>query len=313
MANSIELQLTPPFDPELSLAFWMRHPLERVDVVSDGIYRRLFIRPAGPVLLQVSFNGSVDEPSCNIELQGEHTPDDWDWAMELCRWILNDGILLEDFYKQMHKADPALAKVTHELKGLRPTLSPTLFETLVFAIVGQQVNLNFAYICRAALEDAYAEKATFDGVQWTACLTPEDFVKADVESLRAMKISRNKAVAILELAEVFRTSPLDRNTLAGMDQDEIIDSLTALRGIGRWTAEYALLRAFGAADVLPAGDAGLRNAIHKLYEREEKPQEEEIRRIGEKWRPYRALATFYLWTWLSRHVLYEKRSKAALE
>lgn len=302
MMKSISMQLTPPFNPELSLAFWMRHPLERVDIVKDGVYRRLFIRPAGPVLLQVSFTGTVDEPSCEIELQGKYTPEDWSWAMELCRWILNDTVPLGDFYQHVSKTDPALAKVTRELKGLRPTLSPTLFETLVFAIVGQQVNLNFAYICKAALEDAYAVKTTFNGRQWMAGLTPDNFAKVDTGNLRAMKISRNKAAAILELAEVFRTVPIDHDTLSGMNQTEIIDSLTALKGIGRWTAEYALLRALGATDVLPAGDAGLRNAIHRLYGHEEKPAEDEIRRIGEKWSPYRALATFYLWTWLSRQM-----------
>lgn len=292
--NRIEIQLRPPYDPGLSLSVWLRHPLEQVDRVEDGVYRRLFLREGRPVIVELAPGGTVDKPVCALSLDGDHRPEDLSWAMDLARWILHDDAPVTSFYQHCAATDPPFAAMAARLRGLRPHRAPELFDTLVFAILGQQVNLNFTYICRAALERRFARTVVVKGREWVAGLQPEDLLRADPEELRSMKISTAKARAILELAEAFRAVPLDRETLVLFEADELIEMLTSLRGIGPWTAQYVCLRALGAPDVLPAGDVALQKAIGRLYERS-RPTAAETIVIGERWKPYRSLATWYLW------------------
>lgn len=279
--------------------------MERVDLVRDGIYTRLFFRESRPVLLQAEPSGTVDKPTCRIILSGETTEEDKIWGKETVRWILNDHAPLEKFYSHIAVSDPLLAPLTESFRGLRFPLSPTLFETLVFAIVGQQVNLSFAYQCKAVLENNFTSCAIIGGQEYYAALSPENLTGARIADLRALKISNAKARAVLELADAFREKPLDRFSLEGKSNDEILKTLVSFRGVGPWTAEYTMLRALGKMDVLPAGDAGLQNALKRIYSLESKPSEEEVREIAGKWHPYAALATFYLWTGL----MHEERSK----
>ena len=293
------IELTGPYDARRSLGFLQRQAAEQIDLVDEaGTYKRLFFRDGRAVLLEMAQRGDVENPVCEVSLAGEAEPGDMEWAAETARWLLNDGTPLQPFYDFLADAEPELAERAQQFRGLRPPLSPTLFETLAFAIVGQQVNLAFAYQCRVALEDRFAKRAVVGGREYVAALDPGDLEGAELPELRAMKISNAKGRAILELAESLRAEPLDRHDLAGLDNGEIIARLTAHRGIGPWTAEYTMIRALGILDVLPGGDAGLANAIKRWRGLEAKPSEEEIRAIGEKWGPYKALATVYLWAGL---------------
>ena len=296
----LEIQLTPPFDAALSMRVWTRHPLEQIDTVEDGIYSRLFMRPWGPVLLSWEPKGTIDKPSLELSWSDNfNQEEDLSWAMELTRWIFSETAPIQQFYAHVKKSDPTLYKLTQQLRGLRPPQSPSLFEIMIFAIVGQQVNLNFAYKNKASLEDAYAQKIDIHGRQWVLGLRPEDFQNATVEEMREMQISNNKARAILELAETLSRLPLDRDTLSGLSAAEIAENLTILRGIGPWTAQYALMRALGEIDALPVSDAGLRAAMMKVYDLDERPSTTYIEEFAERWRPYRSLAVFYLWSSLS--------------
>ena len=293
------LELTGPFNPELSLAFWLRRPEELIDLVGPGnSYTRLFFRDDRPVLLHVEQTGDLENPSCDVTLAGEIRDDDRAWAADTVRWLLNDHCPLEDFYAHITAADPAFPLVAGT-RGLRPPLSPTLFETLVFAIVGQQVNLTFAYRCKAALEQNYTRCSIIDGLEYMAALAPQNLDGAEIADLRALKISNAKSRAILELAERFRAEPLDRHKLAGKSSGEISDILTSFRGIGPWTAAYSMIKALGTLDVLPCGDAGVQNAVRTWRSMDHKPTSDEVHAIGDLWGSYKALATFYLWRTLA--------------
>jgi len=293
--TSFTLQLNGPLDADLSLHFWRRATQEEIDIVEGNTYSRLFIIENRPVLLQINLDGTTDKPRAVIGLEGERTESLLGWAMETARWILNDDAPLQKFYAHIAEHAPLIAPLCTALRGLRPLRSPSVFDTMVFAIVGQQVNVSFAYSCKQALEHRYASSATINGRTWTAGLEPTDLAEATIEDLREMKISRSKARTILELAEAFSRLPLERQLLGVLSAEEIEDSLTQLWGIGPWTARYTLMRALGALDVLPIGDSGLRNAVQKIYELEEKPDADSIISIAKAWRPYRGLTTYYLW------------------
>jgi DNA-3-methyladenine glycosylase II len=299
---SFQLNLTGPFDHRAIYSFWTRHKAELVDLAEEGVYKRLFFRDGRPVLLRIETSGHVDEAECAVTLTGDVAESETVWAEKEVRWILHDRAPLEEFYRHIALSDPHLAAVVKRLRGLRYPLSPDLFATLVFSILSQQVNLTFAAQCRRSLEEAYTRRATINGREYFAAISPQDLAGADVPDLRALKISNAKGRAILELAGAFRKRPLDRYSFAGKTKEEIIDTLVSFRGVGRWTAETVMVRALGLTDVLPAGDVGLQNIIRQFYGLAARPSEQELRDLGARWAPYGSLATFYIWMGLKLKV-----------
>ncbi len=113
-----------------------------------------------------------------------------------------------------------------------------------------------------------------------------------------MQFSRSKAEYIVGLARAVASGELDLDALSTISEAERIERLVRLRGIGRWTAEYGSMRGYGARDSLPAADIGLRNAVTVAYRLDHQATEAEVRAMGERWTPWRAFATFYLWATL---------------
>ena len=308
MPDQFELYLKPPFSFPLSMGVWLRHPKEQVDVITGNKYSRLFFVEDKPVVLTIEAGGTIQAPVCLVRVQGESFPGRMQWAREMALHILNDDADIQGFYQHLQKNDTQLLEQTRFLQGLKPVQTPTLFETLVFAIVGQQVNVNFAYQCRVAMENIYARKAEVDGVMRVAALAPRDLENADVEQLRQLKISRTKGRAIIRLAQAFCSGELPEiREMKKLPEPEIDKRLLAQYGVGPWTVEYAKIRALGFCDSWPAGDAGLRAALERFYSLEEKLTQDKIETLGEKWRPYRSWATYYLWTWLGQREKIRKK------
>jgi DNA-3-methyladenine glycosylase II len=138
--------------------------------------------------------------------------------------------------------------------------------------------------------------ALVDGREYHAFPTPEALAAASEEELVALKLSRRKAEYVRDLAIAVSDSRLDLEALRGHTHDEIVEYLVGIRGIGRWTAEYVVLRGYGYPDALPAGDAGLRRQVLRYYALPEPPSEAALTAIAEAWRPFRSWATLYLWS-----------------
>lgn len=181
------------------------------------------------------------------------------------------------------------AGVTAALPGY-----PTLFEALVHTILGQQISAAAANAHRAALALRFGTPFAFGGhVYWTfpdaASLAGERLV-----SLRRPGLSTAKALAVRELARTFGRGGLAEAALAAMPADAAIETLTALPGIGRWTAEWVLLRALRRFDVVPAGDLAVRHALTWFAGRQELLSEAGVRDLTARWAPYGGLIAFRL-------------------
>lgn len=113
--------------------------------------------------------------------------------------------------------------------------------------------------------------------------------------LRAAGLSRQKVATIRGVAEAFETRRLDARRLTRMPDDQVVEAVTALRGIGEWTAHMLLMFCLGRPDVLPVGDYGVRKAAMLVYGLEELPRPRALEEIAEPWRPYRSVASWYLW------------------
>ena len=153
------------------------------------------------------------------------------------------------------------------------------------SIVGQQLSTKAASTIYGRVLDL------FDG----NVPTPAQLIAADPEALRKAGLSRAKVAYLRDLAERIEDGELDLNNLSQMSDAQVSEQLTAVNGIGQWSADMFLIFHLGRPDVLPVGDLGVRRAVERLYGLETLPSAEELERLGERWRPYRSLASLYLW------------------
>ena len=124
---------------------------------------------------------------------------------------------------------------------------------------------------------------------------PAAFLAASDEQLRAAGLSRQKMAYLRDLADKFASGELSEGILHEFDDDVVIERVSAVKGIGRWTAEMFLIFSLGRPDVLPVDDLGVRRGMQVAYGLPELPKPEEMRRIAEPWRPYRSAGTWYMW------------------
>lgn len=124
---------------------------------------------------------------------------------------------------------------------------------------------------------------------------PEALLASTDEHLRSLGLSRQKIAAMRNVAETFASGAVRERALFRLDDDTVITQLTAIKGIGEWTAHMILMFNLGRPDVLPVGDYGVRKGVQTLYRLKELPNRAKVTEIGERWRPYRSVATWYVW------------------
>lgn len=188
----------------------------------------------------------------------------------------------------LRKSDPKMAQIIDTLSLRSRSSEPDAWRALVSSICGQQISVHAA---RAVRNRFAALEANRDFP------TPKFVIEADDETLRGAGLSRAKVLAVRDLAARLEDGRLQPELFAAMTDEDVIATLIPTRGIGRWTAEMFLIFSLGREDVLAVDDLGLRNAMKRLYELPELSANE-MRSLAEPWRPYRSVASWYLWQWL---------------
>lgn len=185
------------------------------------------------------------------------------------------------------RRDPVLARLikTHGPCGLAAAQRADHFTALVRAITGQQLSTKAAATIFARLV------ALMPGGQ----LTPDAMAAVTDEALRAAGMSRQKIAYFRDLTARVLSGELPLDSLDAMTDDEVIAALTRVKGIGRWSAEMFLMFRLHRPDVLPVDDLGIVNAVKNVYGLRKRPTADRIRKIGEAWKPYRSVASWYLW------------------
>lgn len=202
---------------------------------------------------------------------------------------------LHAFYK-LAEADPLLQKPVIEAYGLRIVQIPDLFEALAWGILGQQINLNFAYQLKREIVEKYGQSITYKGEIYWLFPSAKRIANLTVDKLSKIKMTRRKSEFMIGIAELIASGQLSRETLLSLGSKEVIEKeIVKIRGIGPWTANYLLMRSFGFPDAFPIADVGLHNAIKKQLKLDKKPSIEEILKLSQNWTGYEAYATFYLW------------------
>ena len=289
----LTLRPRPPLAAALTLERYRLWGEDPATVYAEGVLYRVLRLGGRRIPFRLDVGGSVDRPRVTVRFEG---PDDTPARAAIrdeLRALLGLGWDLEGFYRHA-AADPVLRPWLGPLRGLRPTVARSPFEMLVGAISAQQVNLPFAFVTRARLVRRYGEPFLVDGVTVYAFPAPEAVAEADPADLRRMQFSTRKAEFIVGLAREIAEGRLDVAALTRLPDDDVIARLTAIRGLGLWTAEWFLARGLGRPDVCPAGDLGVRRAVAALCFRGGESGAARVRQRALAWRPYRTLAVHYL-------------------
>ena len=197
---------------------------------------------------------------------------------------------LEETYRKarrhLARRDPVLRRLVAAVGHC--TLAPDRadpFGLLVRSIISQQISGHAARAIGERLRKALGRR----GVKPAAILAASD------ELLRGAGLSANKIRSLRDLAGKVHAALVPLHDLHKLEDEEVIDSLVPVRGIGRWTAQMFLIFSLGRLDVLPVDDLGLRSGVQRQYELDELPKRKEIEELAEPWRPYRSIATWYFW------------------
>lgn len=290
---NLTLACEGPLDVAATLSryqLWGEDPANRVD---GDVFRRVLRAGAALVPYEVRWRGPVEDVRLEVRVPGARGAAVAAAVTAEVRRVFGLDFDLPGFYR-MAKSDPALATLVEPLHGMRPTLSPTPLEMLVGSITAQQINLSFAFACRARLVRRYGTPVRHGDVEVWAFPEASALARVRVPEMLALKFSTRKAEYIRDLARAVVAGRLDLDALGACPSEDVIARLTELRGLGRWTADWFLARGCGRGDVCPAGDLAVRKAFDHYYGRGRTLSERAIRRRAAAWGPFQNLAVHYL-------------------
>lgn len=287
--STFVLEPVAPFRLDLTVWTLRRRPHNLIDRWDGETYRRTLALAGGPAEIAVVQSGSPASPRLTV------TVDDRPLAPKRKREVtatlerlLGYRIDLAAFY-QLASDDPDLGPLAHRFVGMKPPRFPSVFEGIVNAIACQQLTLTVGIHLLNRLADNYG-LSTPGGRH--AFPRPEDLAELTPEALRPLGFSHHKGRAILELARAEAVGhALD--DLQALPDGEALARLAELRGIGRWTAEYVLLRCLGRLHVFPGDDVGARNNLERWLHLA-RLDYAGIGRALARWRPYQGLVYFHL-------------------
>lgn len=188
----------------------------------------------------------------------------------------------------LREKDPIMAIAIERVGPCTLTPNPHLFETLVDAIISQQISVKAADAIMGRLRRVALGEAG-------GLVTPQSLLLLEEDALRAAGLSPQKIRYLRDLTERVSDGRLDLERICELDDEAVIEELVKVKGIGRWTAEMMLIFSLGRPDVLPVDDLGFVEGVREAYALERRPTPKEMRERGEQWRPYRTFATWYMW------------------
>ncbi len=303
-SGELAFALPAGYRPEPTLRFLGRDPQSPCERTAGAAAFRKTVRlPGGPALLTVEI--AAGAALCRIERRaapaapasGGPAGGDLAAAHGIARRLLGlAGGAADPAVFERRARRLGAGRLVAGREGLRIPLAAEPFEGLVWAILGQQVNLAFAAALRRRLIDLCGERLNAgDGTAWIAHPTPAAVAALAPEDLLPLQLSRRKAEYLIGAAREVAAGALPLDQLAAGSATRAERRLLAIRGLGPWTAAYVMLRALGFADCLPVGDSGLAAGLSRFFSLDHRPDAAETRALAVPFSPYRSLATAHLW------------------
>jgi DNA-3-methyladenine glycosylase II len=282
----------PPFRLDLTAWALRRRPDNTIDRWDGHTYRRALVLETGTIELAAVQAGSVAAPQLTVTVTGaqfdKHTEEA---ARAALARLLGLELDLSPFYR-LAAADPFLRPLAARFRGLKPPRFPTLFECLVNAIACQQLTLTVGIRLLNRLTEAHGIAPAAGTTR--AFPVPTQLAGLSPQALRPLGFSRAKSRSVVELAAGISTGMFNAAAIETLDDDAALTALLRLRGVGRWTAEYALLRGLGRLHVFPGDDVGARNNLARWLDRREPLDYAGVLAAVRGWQPFAGFVYFHL-------------------
>lgn len=294
MNQVIQVAVPQEFDFSVNLHYLSRSPDECLYQIRERrLYKTIEIGDRQP-LFEVSGHEpgylhirSLDEEPWSSEIREAITHYVREW------FDLDHN--LAPFYS-MSKQDAILSTVVDRLYGLRNMGIPDLFEALCWGIIGQQINLAFAYTLKRRFVETFGTQVIRDGISCWLFPTPVKIAALSVTDITPLQMTSKKSEYLIGVAKLIVEGDLSKEQLLAADSFKAAEKrLVSIRGIGPWTANYVLMRCLRYPSAFPIDDVGLHNAIKSVLKMDQKPTVAHIRELSVGWANWEAYATFYLW------------------
>ncbi|MEN1970065.1 DNA-3-methyladenine glycosylase [Lentibacillus sp. N15] len=287
--QKIQTEIMPaqPYAFGQALAYLRTSPSSIVECIDNQGYQRVFTIAGQPFLVRMIQEGTIHQAKLKVEVIGERVDSTiLNHAVKILKRIFSLTVDPEPFHILILK-DPILGKLLRSYPGLRPVLIGDPFEALIWAILGQQINTTFAKNLNIRLLNLCGDTFEFEGRLYPIFPKPEQIIELGEKKLYENQFSRLKAKYLVAASTAVANGDIDFTALTHLPSDEACQSLMQFEGLGRWTAEYVLMRGLGFKDVIPAGDLGLQDIIGHSYKLERRATEDEVRQIAKIWSPWR--------------------------
>ncbi|QGG50844.1 DNA-3-methyladenine glycosylase family protein [Lysinibacillus pakistanensis] len=288
------IEIYPPkeFNTEECLIFLKRSNQEVLHRIKDGYLFKLLKINGLPILCQIKLQSNSIKVEFPMHVPSERSHEEI--AQYIWAWFDLEKDL-SSFY-EMAKEDSILKPLVQNYYGLRIIGMPDLFEALVWAISGQQINLTFAYSLKRRFVEQFGESVMFKGETYWLFPLPERISTIQVDDLRQLQFTHRKSEYIIDIAKMMAIGQLSKEKLLiKATYDEMKKCLVSIRGVGAWTADYVLMKCLLQPESFPIADVGLHNALKRQLALNQKPTIEEITSYAMHWTGWQAYATFYLW------------------
>jgi DNA-3-methyladenine glycosylase II len=289
--KSVTISLPEIFSFSQNLEFLKRSPkeiLHRVD--GDKVFKLLGIGEQHVLFSIHEDNGELKIEFLNLSPSKE--------IIKIVKAHVTEWFDLETdlapFYRLARK-DDLLKNLVRRFHGYRIIGQPDLFESLVWAVLGQQINLSFAYTLKQRFVEQFGKQIEWNGHIYYQFPSIDRVATLTHDDLLPLQFSRQKSNYTVLIAQAFQQGDVDKDSLRGLPLNEAKDRLMKIKGVGNWTANYALMKTFRYPDAFPLEDAGLHNAIKDQLGLTAKPSLGQVKKIFKAYKGWEAYATLYLW------------------
>ena len=292
--RSLVLRPISPFRLDLTVWTLRRRPNNIIDRWNGKIYRRAIIIEEKPAEIAVTQMGKIETPLLNVAITSKaHLTIAEQPVTALLEKLLGTNVDLSQFYRFAERS-PELEPLMERFQGFKPPRFPSIFEAVVNGIACQQLTVTLGICLLNRLALTYGVKLDLPGGEVCAFPRPVDLAALKPEDFRALGYSRQKGKALIELSNHIIEGKVDLDALEGINDETVFERLNELRGVGRWTSEYVMLRGLGRIHVFPADDVGGRRSLRRWLKMEQRLNYDETKSVLSAWEPYGGLLYFHL-------------------
>ncbi|WP_255464335.1 DNA-3-methyladenine glycosylase [Legionella sp. PC997] len=291
MSTSLILHPVAPFRLDYTVFALRRRSKNNVDLWDGQHYTRLLVMDNMPVKVVVT--QELNEAQLLLTIESEYPELFLNRIGNELEKLLGLKCNLNHFY-QITQQDAQLQPVVCQFKGLKPPRFPSIFEALVNAISCQQISLDAGLHIQNRLTEFLSIRLQEKERVLYAFPRPDAVANCTVSELKKIGYSTHKSETLIQIAAAIVDDQSSFSSLENKSNDEVLSFLCRFKGIGRWTAEYVLLRGLGRTDIFPGDDVGAQNNLYQMLHLDKKPDYKKIAEITAKWYPYAGLVYFHL-------------------